>query len=309
MTIMLATKTLEAIENAMVADQGASYRVWLGKVLPHIGDAYRAEDGGFRTHLGASVIGRECSREIWYGFHWYTKPKFKGQILRLFNRGHLEEGRIIALLLMIGCQVYQQDAEGKQYRISAVGGHFGGSGDGVALLIPDLPVGTACLLEFKTHNQKSWDKLAAEGVRSAKFEHYVQMNVYMRKMGIAAALYVGVNKNTDALHMEIIYLDVELANRFIERGRSIILAPEPPKGIGTSAGWFGCKFCDHINVCHLKGTAEKNCRTCKYSEAKEDGTWLCNEPVTAKTMVIEAKKPFVIPKHIMKEGCVHYEVR
>ena len=41
-------------------------------------------------------------------------------MLRLFNRGHIEEARFIAMLLTIGMPVYQQDAEGKQFRI-----HFG----------------------------------------------------------------------------------------------------------------------------------------------------------------------------------------
>jgi len=192
--VQIASKTLAAIESTIAGDQGASYRQALQRVLPHIGDAYRGVDSPFRTHLGASVIGDECARKIWYGFHWTTIPSFGGRILRLFNRGHLEEGRFIAALLAIGCQVYQQDENGKQFRISGVSGHFGGSGDGIATGVPDVDPSLPVLLEFKTHNDKSYIKLAKEGVRSAKFEHYVQMQIYLRKMALTVALYMAVNK-------------------------------------------------------------------------------------------------------------------
>lgn len=283
-TILKAVKTMQAIESAIAADQGASYRTHLATVLPHIGDAYRGEDEGFRSHLGASVIGGECARAIWYGWRWFTKPKFSGRILRLFNRGHLEEGRFIAALLTIGVQIYQQDENGKQFRISAINGHFGGSGDGVAVNIPDLPAGMPALLEFKTHNDKSFKKLVQEGVRSAKFEHYVQMNIYMRKMGLTAAMYGAVNKNDDDLYFEIVHLDTATADQFLDRGQQIVFLPAAPKRISESPGWFGCMYCDHRPVCHLKKAPEANCRTCMYSAALEDGSWRCTHPTEAKTL-------------------------
>lgn len=275
MSVTLAAKTMKRIEDALEADQGGAYRVNLGKVLPHMKDAYRAEDSPFRKHLGASVIGGECARAIWYGFHWSTKPNFKGRLLRLFNRGHLEEARFIALLLMIGCEVYQQDDKGNQFRISDVGGHFGGSGDGVAIGVPDIPAGHACLLEFKTHNANSFKKLKAEGVRGAKFEHFVQMQTYMRKMGIAYALYMAVNKNDDEIYAEILVLDSAVGDQFVDRARQIIMMRDVPKRISDSPGWFACSWCDHKPVCHMKALPHRNCRTCGHSAPAEDGHWYC----------------------------------
>lgn len=290
-----ATLTLAAIDAAMTADQGASYRQHLGRVLPHIGDAYRGHDESFRSHLGASVIGGECGRAIWYGFRWTTKKTFKGRILRLFNRGHLEEGRFIAALLTIGVQIYQQDGEGKQFRISDAGGHFGGSGDGVAIGIPDLPPGTPCLLEFKTHNDSSFRKLVKEGVRSAKFEHYVQMQTYMRKMGLAVALYGAVNKNDDDFWFEIVNLDTVTADQFIDRGRQIVFMESAPSRVSESPGWFGCQWCDHRPVCHLNASPARNCRTCAFSKPLQDGTWQCGH----------TNSP--IPKDLQLTGCETYK--
>lgn len=275
--IYLAHKTIAAINEALQADQGARYRQALQQVLPHIGDAYRGSDSPFRSHMGASLIGGECDRAIWYGFRWASKPTFDGRILRLFNRGHLEEGRFIALLLAAGVTYYQQDSNGKQFRINDAGGHFGGSCDGVSVGIPDLPLDVAALTEFKTHNDKSFQKLKKEGVREAKFEHYVQMQIYMKKMGLTVAFYLAVNKNDDELYGEIVYLDTIIADRFLERGRNLVFASSAPKKLNESPGWFACKFCGHRNICHLKAEPEKNCRTCAFSIALDDGSWRCQK--------------------------------
>ena len=137
---MKANLTLKLIEDAMVADQGASFRVLLKDLMPTAEDAYRGDDPPFRGHLGASVIGRACAREVWYGFRWAKKPAFNGRMLRLFNRGHLEEPRMVALLKMIGVTVHQYDARGKQFRIGkGYKGHGGGGMDGVLYGVPEYP--------------------------------------------------------------------------------------------------------------------------------------------------------------------------
>ena len=50
---------------------------------------------GFRTHLGASLIGTACERALWYDFRWTTKAKFPGRVLRLFETGNREEERLV----------------------------------------------------------------------------------------------------------------------------------------------------------------------------------------------------------------------
>lgn len=295
----LAKRTLDAINASLEHDQGARYRQFLGQVIPHIGDAYRgAEEIPFRSHMGSSGIGDDCSRAIWYGFRWYTLPKHEGRILRLFNRGHLEEARFIALLLSIGAEVFQQDANGKQFRISDAGGHFGGSGDGVAMNIPDLPAGTACLLEFKTHADKSFASMAKEGVRNSKPKHFVQMQTYMRKMGLTVALYGAVNKNNDELHLELVPLDTIIADQYLDRGRQLVFMPQPPKKLNESPGWYECKYCDHKAVCHLGKVPERNCRTCHYSRPDPDGVWRCGEPTSGNKTLSTAEQFVGCPKYV-----------
>lgn len=275
--IYLAHKTKEAIDNCIKADQGATYRKWLGRVLPHIGDAYSEDSFPFRSHMGASLIGNECGRAVWYGFRWSMRPVFEGRLIRLFNRGHLEEGRFIAQLLSIGVEVFQQDENGKQFRISHAGGHFGGSGDGIAIGLPDLAPGQACLLEFKTHNDKSFKNLVLLGVKEAKWEHYVQMNIYMRKMGLPIALYGAVNKNDDSTHWELVPLNPEVADAFLDRGEQLVQMQDAPKKLNASPGFFKCKFCNFRPICHLGVQPDRNCRTCQHAKIVDGGVWKCGK--------------------------------
>lgn len=289
--VTLAVATIAAINTALERDQGASFRKHLGEAMPHAKDAYDPESKPFRTHLGASLIGRECPRELWYSFRWAKEMVHEGCLLRLFNRGHLEEPRFIALLKMIGVQVWQADEAGKQFKMKA-GHHFGGSLDAVIKGIPEMP-STPVLAEFKTHGSKSFAALAGDwssylkgqtafngqAVRGAKFEHWVQMQIYMGGFALSHSLYLAVSKDTDEIYAEIVAFDPEAYAQFIERADKIINSQKPPQKISNSPGWYKCKFCDFKDICHTESVPARNCRTCANSSLSSD-TWVCQKTST-----------------------------
>lgn len=277
--MILATKTLAAINDALTSDQGSKFRGLLKGLMPLAGDAYNTENEEFRTHLGASLIGRNCDRELWYSFRWATSTKFDGRIIRLFNRGHLEEPRMVALLQMIGCEVWQFDQNGKQFRINGHRGHFGGSLDAVVKGLPDLP-DEPCLAEFKTHNENSFAKLTEQGVVKTKWEHFVQQQIYMGKNSLGWSLYMAVNKNTDELHAELVMFDPIIYAKYVKRAEDIIEAVVAPRRINESPSWYKCRICDHKGVCHDKTVLPaRNCRTCIHSRVGDAGEWFCIEPM------------------------------
>lgn len=302
---------INLIDQTIAKDQGAAFRGHLGRILPHMGDVYRDEEESHRSHLGASILGRDCGRDVWYSFHWTTKASFEGRMLRLFNRGHIEEARFIAMLMTVGSQVYQQDEQGKQFRIQFGNGHGGGSGDGIGVNIPFVNV--PALLECKTHNERSFTELAGspddwraflqgkgpfkgKGLKEGKFEHYVQAQLYMRRMQLTICLYMAVNKNTDDLFIQIVELDPETADQFIERGEKLIYMPTPPKKISESPGFWKCRFCDHRPTCHMRKPPDINCRTCQHSKPTDDGLWTC------------AIWSAIIPKDVQLAACEKYQV-
>ena len=140
--------------------------------------AYEADTrDGFRSHLGASLIGKECERALWYDFRWTTRSKHPGRLLRLFETGQLEEARLVRNLRRTGATVLEVDPEtGRQIRVQAHGGHFGGSLDGVAINLLEAPR-TWHVLEFKTHSNKSFGDLVAKKVRESKPQHFAQMQI------------------------------------------------------------------------------------------------------------------------------------
>lgn len=280
--VKLASKTLQLIEQVIEADQGAGYRLALRKLLPKMEDAYRGAGKPFRNHLGASMIGRDCSRYLYYNYRWVTVSKHKAPLIRLFNRGHLEEARFLALFQILeehGVQFWYEKPDGGQFKFNDVHGHFGSALDGVVKGIPELPPGTPAYAEFKTSAEKGFKKLQKEGMQSAKYEHFVQCQICMHAMKLPHTLYMVVNKNTDELYAEIIDYQPEVAESFIQRASNIIYSRTLPERISDNPTWYECSYCPYKGHCHGKAEVAINCRTCKYASPSKtgDGLWECEK--------------------------------
>lgn len=249
-----------------------------------------------RPYLGASAIGGECKRALWYSFRWASKEDFDGRMYRLFQSGHLAEPRFIADLRAIGCTVWDCDpATGKQFGASHFGGHMRGHCDGVAKGIPGGG-NKPHLLEFKTHSAKSFADLKKKGVREARPTHWAQCTWYMGKMNLDRALYLAVNKDTDELYSERIEFDQVEYEKILAKAESIIFATEPPPKISDDPKFYICNWCSHNAVCHGNRTPALSCRTCVHAtpEREGDGRWSC------------AKHGPEIPLHAQRAGCGHH---
>lgn len=230
-------------------------------------------DDGLRPHLGASLIGRECERALWYGFRWSVAKTHPARILRLFARGQREEEVFVHLLRQTGVRVMDVNPhDGKQYSFKT--GHFGGSMDAACIGLPEAPK-TWHVVEFKTHGNKSFTDLAKHGVEKSKPEHAAQMQCYMAWTGMTRALYMAVNKDTDELHLERIDFDKAQADKWFERAARIIDSPEPPLGLSRDPAFFKCKMCDYSGLCHQSAVPLPTCRSCAHATPEPAGTWAC----------------------------------
>jgi len=253
-----------------------------------------AEDGN-RPHLGASLIGHACERYLWLTFRWVDAKKFPGRMLRLFETGQLEEARFVRNLRRIGIEVHDVTPDGKQWRVSDLGGHFGGSMDGAGVGFVEAPK-TWHVLEFKTHNDKSFADLQKNGVQKAKPQHYAQMQVYMGLTGMERAFYLAVNKNTDELYSERVDFDpVEFA-KLKARAERVINANEPPLRCSNDPSWYVCKLCSFHENCHGNKPPKASCRTCAHATPEMDGDsrWSC------------AHHNADIPLDVQRKGCEHH---
>jgi hypothetical protein len=239
---------------------------------------YREKSSDFRRkHLGASVIGQTCERKIWYSFRWANDPGFEGRLLRLFESGYREEGRVIANLRNLGITVYDREPDsGEQinFKEDSTGGHFAGSVDGIAKGFEEAP-STWHILECKTSSKKLFDKLMKEGVEKAKYEHYCQMQIYMHWAELTRAYYIVCCKDDDRLYGERVYYDKDFAESLVAKARRIIFSEVPLEKISDNPDNFQCKWCEHSGTCHHGKLPLVSCRTCGFVTPLEDGTWTC----------------------------------
>lgn len=228
---------------------------------------------------------------------------------RLFKRGHKEEPHFVERLTRLGFTVYEHDpATGKQFRITGANGHYGGSGDGLGWAPQDWGMDGPGVFEFKTHNEKSFTKLAGkvvtkvgeivrkdgEGVKKSKPMHFAQMCQYGAAYGCKWGLYCAVNKDTDELYFEFLELDYSVASAMFLKAERVVYSQVPPPRIADSPSFFDCKYCHLTGICYGGEAPNKNCRSCVNAVPAPDGRWGCN-------FVGELIPPEVIPN-----GCPHW---
>lgn len=280
-----------------------------------VDDAWaRGQNSGHRYHLGASIIGRSCAREVWFKFWWWHSVRHTGRMLRLFDRGHREEAHAVGNLRKIGAVVEDVDAQGRQTRFSTLWGLFGGERDAKVSNLDEYGLPGEGLLEVKTHNDKSFKHLNNKGLLSAKPEHFVQMQLYMSWMEVSWGLYYAVNKNDDSVYFAVVPARPDVAAQYTDRAKRIIESPLPPQRISEDPSWYVCRFCDFKRHCH--GTVEsvdgettlrtaepdKNCRTCeniqlRCDDENESHWWFCRR--------WEAE----VPKTFLPQGCDAWKPR
>jgi hypothetical protein len=232
---------------------------------------------GYRSHLGASVIGNECLRYLFYHFRWMHRETFTGQTLRLFQVGHGLETRVRRWLTAIGFEFIDGlDATQTQVRFSAIMGHFGGSVDGI-FIAPPWGITEPTLLECKTSQTGSaFNDLAKKRMRVAKEQHFIQNSVYGKGLGLRNVLYVCEDKNDSEWYFELLALDESTADGAYKKAEFVILeATTPPKKISNKRNFFKCNMCTMQGICHDGLTTDINCRSCVNSRPVEDGQWKC----------------------------------
>jgi CRISPR/Cas system-associated exonuclease Cas4 (RecB family) len=265
-------------------------------------DWYETKKEDHREHLGASLIGHMCHRYLWLTFRWAITPEHEGRLLRLFETGHREEGRVYDNLRAIGVELHTED-EGKQIRCRDKSGHFGGSVDGIGKGFPEAPA-TWAVLEIKTMNDSAFKKLVEDGVEIAKPQHFAQMQVYMGLLELTRAMYIAVNKNTDAMHGEWVHFDKVRFEGRLEVADRIIHASQPPMRLSEDPAFWQCKGCDMNKLCHQAKTAEFNCRTCSHATPVEDGQWRCEIKRCTLTAAEQAEG---CDDHLFVPALVHAE--
>ena len=233
-------------------------------VVREVYKALEAQQDEHRPHLGASLIGDPCERRVWYVFRWAKIEKVDGRMRRLFRRGVESEAPILGDLRLAGMQIEDVDADGKQHKVHAIGGHFGGSMDGVGIGVPEARKAWH-VIECKTHSRSSFNALVRAGVKASKPRHWVQCNTYMGLTGMERALYVAECKDTSELYSERLRFDADRFAADMAKAQRVISAIEPPARCASRPTDSECASCVFKLICWGGEVAEVNCRTCAHA--------------------------------------------
>jgi hypothetical protein len=195
-----------------------------------------------RSYLGASSIGTECDRKIWYSYH-SPKRIQDPRVHRIMDFGHFSESYIVSMLKHAGYEMYVDDENGDQFGFEDE--EVAGNSDGVIIID-----GEPHLFEAKSANDKRFNEMVKSGVAISDPTYYIQMQVYMKYLELDKALFFVINKNDGRLHMEIVNYEKIKADYAVNRGKEIIRGTEEEaQRKYKSPAFFKCKFCDHKEEC------------------------------------------------------------
>lgn len=244
-----------------------------------------------RDYFGMSGIGDPCSRKLFYGFRWASPKIIDVRLSRIFERGFLEEPRIIRDLKKIGVEVFAiingikkeifGGSKDEQEVFYGFAKHAKGHGDGRVLGLIEAPK-TEHLLEMKTMNDSKFNAFLNHGIKKSHPKYYDQMQRYMHatqetEHKLDRALIIATNKNTEERHYQRIEYDRQHGEMLEEKERTIIISYDPNVFPKMSPNSYDCKYCSEFNVCHKNEAPQKNCRTCYYSDLAFDGKWVCTK--------------------------------
>jgi len=249
----------------------------LNDLIDKIYTTYQQEnkrDKRYFSRLGASGIGKECLRAVFYSWRGFTDKEFPGRILRLFQTGHIQEDRIVADLQKAGVKVWAVTPEGRQFTFTDPSGHFVAKVDGIVQGVIEGSTENM-LLEIKTMADKPFNKLLKSGIGE---QHNFQTHAGMWLVGLNFGLYVVLNKNNEQYYIEIIERDKKIINQLQDRlNKLIMLGNTAPAGVSDKGSSFICRWCDHRSVCTGVTKPVKSCRSCVFVQPVAEGQWLCEK--------------------------------
>lgn len=208
-----------------------------------------------RDYLGGSRIGEPCARKLVYEVTHTPKDEgrdFDGAILRIFDAGHQFETLSIRWLRGAGFDLRTERADGGQFGFEAAGGKLRGHIDGVIVAGPDVGLRWPVLWEHKALNAKSWNDLVKRGLRASKPVYFAQVQLYMGYLELETALVTALNKDTEALHHEVVGFDPSSAQALSDKAVDILRAAEagelPPR-IAAARDFYLCRMCAYAERC------------------------------------------------------------
>lgn len=203
-----------------------------------------------RDYIGASSIGSDCLRQIWYQYKGVQAESVPAKIRRTWAIGKRLEGLIIDWLDESGVKIELLAKTLQAKEVPIFQGHID------ALVSVDEQ---KSILEIKTAKDASFNIFIKTGLKAWNPQYYAQVQSYIgmcRESEISelnrinSAYILVLNKDTSDISDELVLFDEDFYLELEDKALSISSAVAIPPKINGSPLWYQCKTCKFKKVCH-----------------------------------------------------------
>ena len=196
-----------------------------------------------RDYIGASSIGSQCQRSIWYKYNNSVAEPFSSKQLRTFAIGKRLEGVVLDCLEQAGVSLARTWYDLKDPEVTIFQGHV----DAMWLNEDGSP---KAVLEVKTARDSSFKIFVNRGLKYWYPVYFAQIQAYMGMSGVHEAYIIALNKDTSELHDEHVSFDSMFYEDLKRKAQRIADSDEPPDRINNSPMYFVCRGCSFKGICH-----------------------------------------------------------
>ena len=200
------------------------------------------DDKKTRDYIGASTIGSECLRQIWYEFKGFKAEEVPTKMRRTWAIGKHLEGLIISWLR--DCKI---DTETIWLDLEAEGMPFFKGHLDLVWMKKGNPF---AIIEIKTAKDSSFNIFNKKGLKIWQPSYYAQIQSYMGMSKIYKAYILVLNKDTSELTDELVIFDEVFYQQLKNKAAMVASATVAPPRISGSPLWYQCKMCKYNKVCH-----------------------------------------------------------
>lgn len=200
-----------------------------------------------RNYLGASIIGIECDRQLWYKCH--AEPEeITPRTKRIFSLGDAIEQEVVLMLHEAGFEgVWTVDPKTKkQYGFND--GVFGGHVDGVL-----KHEGVSYAFDVKSASKNRFGEFKRKELKDVSREYYIQILLYVKYLRTNKGMVIFYNKDNSEMHIEIVEPDGALADIAQERALDIYNMEYEPERRWSDPTFFKCRWCHFHEKCWGEG--------------------------------------------------------
>lgn len=194
-----------------------------------------------RDYIGASSIGSDCLRQIWYQFKGVKAEAVPTKFRRIWAVGKRLEGLIVEWVREAGVDVETGDYTYTAQDMPYFQGHF----DGILTYKKERAI-----LEIKTAKDASFKIFVKKGLKVWNPQYYAQIQSYMGMSGVFSTYILVLNKDNSDLSDELVLFDPVFYESLKQKAAMIYGAKVEPPRVHGSALYFKCKMCKFNKVCH-----------------------------------------------------------